>query len=273
MSGWTHSTVLSAFTTWKWSAAPTVLHHRVPPSWGLPHVLMLLRTRERRGHRHPPREGGGSLSYSPPLFFLRNVIPGHCWPLLTPATPKPSPFLSATLIFAVLSTGVQTTLCLEEEEEGSRGSGKKRTLPFSWLGLITIQLRTSIWVEAADSDTRFQRFRFPGLLKRSDEKGRKGARGWGVRRSKKKSLWLCRGWRARAEGTSPPHRKRCVSADTICSISQSQSVRIMATTKLSVTNTSNPAPLTTTDKLLFGDKTRSSNIKVKRTENTQAKTN
>lgn len=76
----------------------------------------------------------------------------------------------------MLSTGVQTTLCLEEEE-GGRGSGKKRTLPFSWLGLITIQLRTSIWVEAAGSDTRFQRFRFPGLLKRNDEKGWKGVEG------------------------------------------------------------------------------------------------
>lgn len=90
----------------------------------------------------------------------------------------------------MLSTGVQTTLCLEEEEEeGSRGSGEKRTLPFSWRGLITIQLRTSIWAEAVGSDTRFQRFRFPGLLKRGDEKGWKGAEG-GVSAGVK-SLWLC----------------------------------------------------------------------------------
>lgn len=88
----------------------------------------------------------------------------------------------------MLSTGVQTTLCLEEEE-GSRGSGEKRTLPFSWRGLITIQLRSSIWVEAVGSDTRFQRFRFPGLLKRGDEKGWKGAEG-GVSAGVK-SLWLC----------------------------------------------------------------------------------
>lgn len=56
-------------------------------------------------------------------------------------------------------------------------SGEKRRLPFSRLALITIQLRTSIWVEAASSDTRFQRFTFPGLLKSSDEKGWKGAEG------------------------------------------------------------------------------------------------
>lgn len=45
-------------------------------------------------------------------------------------------------------------------------------------------------MEAAGSDTRFQRFRFPGLLKRSDEKGWKGVEG-GVT-ARVKSLWLCR---------------------------------------------------------------------------------
>lgn len=153
-----------------------MLYHKVPPSWGLPHILELFDfpTENQR------KAGKSSLRVEGISPFLMECDPQSLLASVNPATLRPSP--SSALIFAVLSTGVQTSLCLEEEE-GGWGSGKKRTLPFSWPGLITIQLRTSIWVEAAGSDTRFQRFRFPGLLKRSDEKRVEA----GV-----KSLWLCR---------------------------------------------------------------------------------
>lgn len=157
---------------------------------------------QREAGTSPPRAEG----YLPP--FLVECDPRSLLASVNPRHPETLPFLSATLIFAVLSTGVQTTLCLEEEE-GSRGSGKKRTLPFSWLGLITIQLRSSIWVEAAGSDTRFQRFRFPGLLKRSDEKGRKGVEG-GVS-ARVKSLWLCR-----AEAGEPWLRGPLPTQEVLC---------------------------------------------------------
>lgn len=77
-------------------------------------------------------------------------------------------------------------------------------LPFSWRGLITIQLRSSVWVEAAAPDTHFQPFRFPGLLKRSDENGVGGGGEWGV----------C--------GDLFPNRKYCVNADTLCPLSQTE---------------------------------------------------
>lgn len=138
-----------------------MLYHKVLP---LPHLISPLMTKERQTNRH----WGWRISrFSCGMWSPVTV--GLCYPDHTEILPFPS----TTLIFAVLSTGVQTTLCLEEEE-GSWGSGEKITLPFSWLGLITIQLRTSISVEAVGSDTRFQRFRFPGLLKRSDEKGCRG---------------------------------------------------------------------------------------------------
>lgn len=64
-----------------------MLYHKVPPSWGSPHVLKLsvislMRTRQRRGKCHR----GWRVSL--PLF-LWNVIPSHCWPLLTPSPQEP----------------------------------------------------------------------------------------------------------------------------------------------------------------------------------------
>lgn len=63
-----------------------MLYHKVPPSWGSPYVLKLsdFSYKNQANLGEIVTEGGGYL----PLF-LRNVIPSHCWPLLTPSPRDP----------------------------------------------------------------------------------------------------------------------------------------------------------------------------------------
>lgn len=127
-------------------------------------------------------EGGG---YSP--LFLWNVIPSHCWPLLTPPPRDPPlPRCYANLCCAL-------NRCPNNSLSGG-GGGK----PGLWQ-----EKNAAIFMAGPDyhtaedlylgggrgSGTRFQRFRFPGLLKRSDEKGWEGVEG-GVS-ARVKSLRLC----------------------------------------------------------------------------------
>lgn len=76
-----------------------------------------------------------------PLFSW-NVIPSHYWPVLTLPLRNP-PFLLTMLIFAMLSTGVQTTHCLEEKGEAWVLARKERChfhgcawLSYSWGALF-----------------------------------------------------------------------------------------------------------------------------------------
>lgn len=171
-----------------------------------------------------------------------SVFPSGMWSPVTAGLCSPChsgilPFLGATLIFAALSTGVQTTLCLweEEDEKGGRPGWEKTAAIFT----AGPDYHTAE-VLCLGSDTRFQPFTFPGLLKSGDEKASEGA----------EVLWrdFC------------PHRKCCVSGDTVCSISQSQSVSIRATSQLPATNTSHWAPLTSTETFLFRDTTAASGL-------------
>lgn len=144
-------------------------------------------------------------------FFPRNVIPSHCWPLLTPPPrDTPLPRCYANLCCAL-------NRCPNNSLSGG-GGGK--------LGLWR-EKNAAIFMAGPDYHTAEdlylgggRRFRhtFPTIqiswvVKKRRWKGLEGGRGWGVSRSKKPVAVLCRGWWALSEGT-PSHTGSAVLVQT-----------------------------------------------------------
>lgn len=93
----------------------------------------------------------------------RNLIPSHCWPMLTPP-PRDPPLLQhyANLCCALNRCPNNS---LSAGGGGSRALARKERCYFHGRGLITIQLRTSIW---ADSGFRhvLSNSDFPGFVRK-----------------------------------------------------------------------------------------------------------
>lgn len=160
-------------------------------------------------------EGGG---YSP--LFLWNVIPSHCWPLLTPPPRDPPlPRCYANLCCAL-------NRCPNNSLSGG-GGGK----PGLWQ-----EKNAAIFMAGPDYHTaedlylgggRGFRHTFPTIqiswvVKKKWWKGVGGGRGRGVSQSKKPAAVLCRGWWALSEGTSS-HTGSAVSVQTQYVLSHSRS--------------------------------------------------
>lgn len=148
-----------------------------------------------------------------PPFFSRNVIPSHCWPLLTPPPrDTPLPRCYANLCCAL-------NRCPNNSLSGGGGGGGK---PGLWR-----EKNAAIFMAGPDYHTAEdlylgggRRFRhtFPAIqiswvVKKRRWKGLEGGRGWGVSRSKKPVAVLCRGWWAPSEGT-PSHTGSAVLVQT-----------------------------------------------------------
>lgn len=211
-------------------------------------------------------EGGEYL----PLFFW-NVIPSHCWPLLTrPLWDPPFPQHYANLCCAL-------NRCPNNSLSGG-GGGK--------LGLWR-ENNAAIFMAGPDYHTaedfylgggRGFRHTFPTIqiswvVKKKWWKGVEGGRGRGVSRSKEPVAVLRRGCWALSEGMSS-YTGSAVLVQTQYVLSHSCSRSTSLPQASSVTNTSHWALLTTTEKFLLRDKTSystssASGWKHPLTENTQ----
>lgn len=217
MSSWTHSTVwpfpsylvhihnIKMVNSHRESLLPEVYHMFTS------YLISPLRTRERRGNL---RWGW----YSP--RFLWNVIPSHCWPLLTPPPwDPPLPQRYANLCCAL-------NRCPNNSLSG--GGGGKTGL---WQ-----EKNAAIFMAGPDYHTaedlylgggRGFRHTFPTIqiswvVKKKWWKGVEGGRGRGISRSKKPAAVPCRGWWALSEGTSS-HTGSTVLVQTQYVLSQSRS--------------------------------------------------
>ncbi len=194
-----------------------MLYHKVPPSWGLPHVLELFDfPSENQG-----KAGKSSLRVEGiPSFFLWNVIPSHCWPLLTPPPRDPPlPQRYANLCCAL-------NRCPNNSLSGG-GGGK----PGLWQ-----EKNAAIFMAGPDYHTaedlylgggRGFRHTFPTIqiswvVKKKWWKGVEGGRGRGVSRSKKPVAVPRRGWWALSEGTCS-HTGSAVLVQTQYVLSHSRS--------------------------------------------------